>query len=508
MNKLKKIVALTAAAALTVTCLVGCGKSKKSADGVTEVSAFIFMTPTAYSPDLPIWKAAEEKTGIRLNSVVSSINSDENSAYTTMLAGDKLPDIIRTNVVNIRELAGDGALVPLDDLIDKYAPNIKEFFEKCPEAKKLATLPDGHIYFIPGSLSGLDKDGAPSTGFFIRQDWLDKLGLKAPTTIQELHDVLYAFKNNDPNGNGLKDEIPYFNRDHMLDGLLQLWKVNTDCLLVDGEYIYSPITDNYKTAMKELAKWYSEGLIDTELYSRTSAREQLLGQNIGGVTCDWFSSTSKFNDSYKDAVPGLDFEPILPPKNIDGNVVSYIGRGKLHNWAWGLSADTDKSMYEDLIKYFDFWMSDEGSDLIAYGVEGVSYTKDADGKIEWSEAALSYADGVPNYLRSIGNCEIGTVGKIESEKSAMNAIGLKGFEAYEPIIAPVAGKISFTEEEQDIVNKYQTNVQTAVAEQQQKWLMGAEDVDATWDKYISALKGMGVDELVKVYKTAYDRMYK
>ena len=51
-------------------------------------------------------------------------------------------------------------------------------------------------------------------------------------------------------------------------------------------------------------------------------------------------------------------------------------------------------------------------------------------------------------------------------------------------------------------------MQTAVAEQQQKWLMGAEDVDATWDKYISALKGMGVDELVKVYKTAYDRMYK
>lgn len=508
MKKFKRALALTAAATLTVSCFTGCGKDKNtSADGVKEVSAFFYFAPNAYTEDMPIWKEAEKKTGIRVKSVVSSINSDGAAAYSTMLAGDKLPEIIRQDIATLRELAGDGGLVPLDDLIDKYAPNVKSFFEKCPEAKKVATMPDGHIYFIPGSLSGLDSEASPSTGLFIRQDWLKKLGLSEPTTIQELHDVLYAFRNQDPNGNGLKDEVPYFNRDHMLDGLLQLFKTNSDRILIDGEYIYSPITENYKNAMRELAKWYKEGLIDSELYTRSSAREQLLGQNLGGCSVDWFSSTSKFNETYKDAVPGLEFSVILPPKNIDGEVVSYAARGKLHGWAWGMSVDTDKSMYEDLLKYFDFWMSQDGQDLIAYGVEGKSYTKDSSGKIEWSQEALSYADGVPQYLRSIGSAEIGTIGNIEAEKSGMNEIGLKGFELYEPIVAPVAGQLSYTDEELDIVNKYQTNIQTAVSEQQQKWLLGTEDVDATWDKYIQSLKKMGVDELVKVYQSAYKRMY-
>lgn len=508
MTRVKRVLAFSAAAAIALSALSGCGGGNQQSGDVKEVSAFFYFQPTAYSPDMPIWQAAEKETGIRIKSVVSSINSDGAAAYSTMLAGDKLPDIIRNDITTLRSLAGDGGLIPLDDLIEQYAPNVKAFFEKCPEAKKVATMPDGHIYFIPGSLSGLDNEASPSTGFFIRKDWLKKLNLQEPTTIQELHDVLYAFKNQDPNGNGLKDEVPYFFRDHMIDGLLQLFKVNSDKMLVDGEYIFCPITENYRTAMKELSKWYSEGLIDSEIYTRSSAREQLLGQNLGGCSVDWFSSTSRFNDTYKDAVPGLDFSVILPPKNIDGKVVSYAARGKLHGWAWGLSVDADKDMYEDLIKYFDFWMSQAGQDLIAYGVEGVSYTRDADGKVQWSEAATTYADGVPQYLRSIGSAEIGTIGNIDAEKSGMNEIGLTGFEMYEPIVAPVAGQLSYTDEELEILNKYQANVLTAVSEWQQKWLMGTENIDTTWDKYMNELKGMGVDEVVNVYKTAYNRLYK
>lgn len=508
MKNIKKVVALAAALTIGAGCLSGCGGgAKKSEDGVTEVSAYIFMSPTAYTPDLPIWKEAENRTGIRLNSVVSAVNSKEGSAFSTMLAGDKLPTVIRSSSASMIELARDGALIPLEDLIDEYAPNIKAFFEKCPEAKQLATVND-HIYFIPGSLSGLDSEATPSMGYFIRQDWLDKLGLKTPTTIDEFHDVLYAFKNQDPNGNGLKDEVPYFQRDHSIDSLLQLWKVKSGWSLVDGEYIYGPVTENYKKAMTELSKWFKEGLIDSELYSRTSAREQLLGQNIGGSTCDWFSSTAKFNETYQSAVPGLDFEPMLPPENIDGEVISLFARGKLHSWVWGLSIDTDKDMYVDMIKYFDFWMSEEGAKLIAFGVEGVSYEYDENGEVKWLEAATSYADGVPNYLRSIGNCEIGTIGDIEAEKSSMNEIGLKGFEAYESIVQPQAGVITYTDEEQDVLDKYAANIETAVQEQQQKWLLSGESVDDTWDAYIATLKGMGLDEVMKVYKTAYARMYK
>lgn len=89
MKKMKRALALTAAAALTVSCFAGCGKKNVSTDGVKEVSAFFYFVPNAYSEDMPIWKEAEKKTGIRIKSVVSSINSDGAAAYSTMLAGDK-----------------------------------------------------------------------------------------------------------------------------------------------------------------------------------------------------------------------------------------------------------------------------------------------------------------------------------------------------------------------------------------------------------------------------------
>lgn len=510
MSLFKRIIALGGAAVMTALCFTGCGNGdNKTEGGVKELSAYLYFSPTAYTDSMPIWKEAEKKTGIRLKSVVSTINSNESAAYSTMLAGDKLPDIIRSGHGNLRELASDGGLVPLDDYIEKCAPNIKKFFEACPEAEKVATMEDGHIYFIPGSLSGLDSDGSPSAGFFIRQDWLDKLGLSTPTTIEEYYNVLKAFKNNDPNGNGLKDEVPYFARGKNLKGLLQLFDTNDDTVLREnGTVEYGPMTEKYKTAMKELQKWYKEGLIDSEIFSRSNAREQLLGQNLGGSTVDWFSSTSKYNETYADAVHGLNFVAMLPPKNVSGEVKSMVGREKLHWYGWGISSSCDKKNYEDIVKYFDFWMSEEGQTLMSYGVKGLSYDEDGNGNKVWSDEAKAYADGIPNYLRSIGYAEIGTIGNLDSEKSAMNDIGRKGFEMYEGIIAPIFPTVAYTDEENDTINSCKTNIDTAVKEQQQKWIFGEADVDATWDSYISTLKKMGADELVKVYNDGYSRMYK
>lgn len=509
MKKTKRAISIAAALMMLAVSLTGCGngKSNVSSDGVKEHSAFIFMSPTAYDKDMPVWKTAEEKTGIRLINTVSQISSDANTAYNTMLAASDLPDVVLTGTTNMRELAKSGGLVPLDDLIDKYAPNIKSFFENCPEGKAMATIGD-KIYFIPGTLVDVGSATAPSQGFFIRQDWLDKLGLDTPTTIQEYHDVLKAFKTQDPNGNGQADEIPYFSRTKSLEGLLQLWNASPYSLKdEDGNVVYSPLTENYKEAMKELSKWYAEGLIDPEIFSRTQARDQLLGQNVGGSTVDWFSSTGAYNTSLKDVIPGFEFDYMLPPENSDGEVRSLVARGKLHGYGWGISTAVDEEDYIELIKYFDFWMSKEGSDLSSHGVEGVSYTNNPDGSFDWTDEAKNYADGIPNYLRSIGVTELGSIGQIEVEESQMAENAREGFIAYKELVEEPVKNLSYDDEDQKIVTKYETNIRTAINEYTAKWLMGQMDVDATWDEYISTLKSMGVDELVKAYNNAYKHMY-
>ena len=487
--------------------LSGCTSTADEKDTVKDLTAYMVFNYVPYSPELPIWKTAEERTGIRLNNTVADAITDERSAFGTMLISRRLPDIILSTTWNLSSMAIDGDLIALDPYIDTYAPNLKAFFESCDLGKEIATLENGHTYFVPGTTTDLDKPDMPSTGFFIRQDWLDKLELQIPTTIEELHDVLYAFKTRDPNGNGLADEIPYFCREKNLIGLLNLFCTRADYLKTsDGEIAFGPTQENYKTAMKVLAQWYAEGLIDPEIYTRSNAREQLLGQNLGGCTSDWFSSTGAFNNSYAGSVPGLQLLPILPPENIEGEVTWPDTRDTLHNKGWGISRDCSEEDIIDAVKYLDFWMSPEGCDLMAYGVEGLSYTKSESGEIIWSEEAASYPDGIPNYRRSIGFTETGTVGSIEAEKAGMNDVALQGFEMYEKIVdSKMLSDLVFTEEEQKVKTQYSTKISNYVYEQQQRWVLGQGDVEEEWEEYLDTLDSMGLQELNRVHQSAYER---
>ena len=506
MKTFKKSLLLMLVFVLIVTCLPGCGEDEKESTGVKEYDAFIFMTTEAYNPDMLVWKEAEKKTGIRLNGVVSEVATDPEAAFSTMLAGSELPEVIRSNFDNMRELAEDGGLVPLDEYIDEYGPNIKKYFEKYPTAKAVATGSDGHIYFISCMLG--ENESRPSIGHFVRKDWLEKLGLEEPKTIDELHDVLYAFRNQDPNGNGKKDEIPYFARDKSVSGLLKLFNADLDIIVKDGKIAYSPATEEYKEGIKTIAQWYKEGLIDPEIFSRTNPREQLLGSNVGGYTVDWFSSTGAFSETYKDTVPGLDFSAIAPPASIDGKVKMINSFSSLTENAWGITSTTPEEDQIELIKYFDFWLSEEGIMLQTYGVEGKSYTKDANGKITLTKEAIEYTGGFPGYKVHIGANHIPTITLNDAEKMGMNDVAREGYEMYEKYVGKPLPKLAYTAEESKILAKYEVNVQTAFREQYMKWVMGKGDVDKEWDAYIKTLNSFGLKEILKVYNDAYKRMYK
>ena len=184
----------------------GCGNEKvtndESSDNVTLTIFMNIMDLCRYDDEWPIFKEAAMKTGVHLKGVGANANSNSGQAFDAMLASNELPDIIHGEFNNLNEIGKKGTLIPLENLIDKHAPHIKEIFEKYPDFKKRATADDGHIYYLPGSISGPENSALPSTGWFIRRDWLDKLDLEEPTTIDELVAVWRAFRNNDPNGNG------------------------------------------------------------------------------------------------------------------------------------------------------------------------------------------------------------------------------------------------------------------------------------------------------------------
>ena len=509
-NMAKKILATVLATAIACTTLAGCGKKSAKIDGdTTELTMHMhFFGYCVYDEDWPIFKKAAELTGVTLKGTASESISDSDQAWNTMLASKVLPDIIHGTSGKLNDLGGMGGLIPLEDLIDQYAPNVKKFFEDCPEAKLAATNSDGHIYFIPGSLSGVDKEAVPSKGWYIRTDWLDKLGLKAPTTVDEMYKVLTAFKTQDPNGNGKADEIPYFNRQEAIQDLYQLfgayynWHVNED-----GKVVHGKTEESYKNAVREIAKWYKEGLIDSEAYTRgQQTREQLLSQNLGGMTHDWFSSTGKYYDTYKDTIEGFKWEPIMPPADINGEVKEVRSRSILHGEGWGISKDNKH--IETTMKYFDFWMSEEGRNLNAYGVEGLHYNI-VNGEKQLTDAVLNSPDGAPTYMRNQGQVEIGTVGSIAAEVQAMNEISRNGFNAYDEagICKKEWSLYGQTEEESDAVSDISTNVNTYMKEMEQKWILGTSDVDKDWDTYIKTLNDMGYPKMEKIYNDVYQRQF-
>lgn len=498
---------------ISLGVMTSCGKKETkrvSSDGL-ELTVFMhFFNYCVYNDDWTIFKKAAELTGVKLKGTASESVSDSSQAFNTMLATSPLPDIIHSSIGNLNEIGEDGALIPLEDLIDKYAPNIKEKFEKYPQLKKRATANDGHIYFIPGSISGLDAETIPSLGWFIRQDWLDKLGLKQPTTIDELVNVWTAFRNEDPNGNGIKDEVPFFTRVGGLSPLFALFNTQPNAYIPDenGKIFYTPVTDEFKTAIKEISKWYKAGLIDEEVFTRgNQSREQLLGGNLGGSCHDWFSSTASYTEMYKESVPGINFIAIAPPKNVDGKIVEWDSRTPMHGQGWGISKDNKYP--EETMKYLDFWMTDEATDLISYGVEGVHYDV-IDGKKVFKDEVLKAEGGVPTYMRNQGQVEIGAIRNFDAEKQGMTKAAQKAWDTYNDSgwCKKQVEFDQFTNEEKKINEKYSSNIKIYVDEQSQRWIMGAEDVDATWDTFVSTVKSMNLDEMIKIKQAAYDRLNK
>ena len=505
---MKKILSLILAAAMMMTAISGCGKKTTKIEGDTdELTIHLhYFGYCVFNDEWPIFQKAAELTGVKLHGTASESISDSSQAWNTMLASKEYPDIIAGESGKLTELGEMGGLIPLEDLIDKYAPNVKKFFEECPQAKIKATSADGHIYYIPGSLSGIDKEALTSKTWFIRMDWLDKLGLEVPKTVDELHDVLMAFKTQDPNGNGKADEIPYFNRQEGIMDLFQLFGADYGWH-EDGKggIVYGRTEESYKNAIREIAKWYKEGLIDTEIYSRgQQTREQLLSQNLGGCTHDWVSSTGKYNDTYKDTIPGFDWEGMIPPADINGEVKEVRSRSILHGEGWGISKDN--KYVETTMKYFDFWMSDVGKELIAYGVEGVHYNV-VDGKKVFTDAVLHSSEGVPTYMRNQGQVEIGSVGSIDAEVAGMNEVSQKAFMMYEDggFVKKQFEIDGFTEEENEELGNIGTDIKTYIDEMSQKWVLGTSDVDADWDTYISTIKSMGYDKWTKIYNDVYAR---
>lgn len=466
---------------------------------------------------LPVFKLAGEKTNVKVESVANPVSQNSVEQFQ-LQATEKFPADIYggTNIKNsILSYAQQGAFLPLNSLIEEHAPNMKQYFEEHPEEKAAMTAPDGNIYMI-----NFMPDGTTGKTYFIRTDWLKKLGYEMPKNFDELEEVLYAFRDKDPNGNGAKDEVPYFNeRWQETIRLVNLWGARAyssenfnDRIPVnkEGKLYHAWMTDSFKTGIQNLSRWYKDGIIDAETFTRkVDTVRQLMWEkdDIGGMTHEWVASTSVFdyNDEILKRTPEFKVEAMLPV-SASGIPFEEHRRSAVQPDGWAISANCKNP--EAAIRFMDWFFTEEGRRAANFGIEGESYTM-VDGKPQYTEEVISQG-GVNIFLRTTYGAQLnlGYKQDYDYERQWTKPEGVAAYnmyanadiwsEAWTPML-------NFTDEEMAVYDKVTTILNDYQNEKITAFIIGKENIDTGWDAYLEQCRNLGADELVKVYQTVYDR---
>ena len=329
-----------ALAALLVTGLLfaGCSKDSGTSSEAYELKDITFPLEesvslkfmTQSSPLAPadpndklIYKRLAEKTGVNIEWKNYTSDSFIEKRNLTVASGD-LPDAILDATYSdydLQKLGKDGTIIPVEDLIDQYMPNFKKVLEERPEYRSMITAKDGHIYAFPWIEElGAGKENIHSIDTFpwINVEWLNNLGLDMPTNVEELKEVLLAFKNGDPNGNGQADEIPLsFIINHGGEDFAFLFNPfglgdNWDHTVVsnDGEVIFTAADEGYRDAMMYFADLYKNNLIDEEAFEQDFNTYVAKGKDEKyGLYFTWDKANiSGDNDKYELMPPLADAE--------------------------------------------------------------------------------------------------------------------------------------------------------------------------------------------------------
>ena len=539
--KIKKLVALGLAMTMSVSVLAGCGDTKKTnvqesssstqqSSSVTEsstveeqskeivfpleetleVSAIGLLAKDAYPyEDNIAWQYINELTNVKIDMQSFSGGEIREKVNLLLSSGDYPEVLYKCSAVDLDKYGKDGVLIPLEDLIREYAPNLTKLLDE-RKAWGTITATDGHIYSLPGIEK--PRSYVRSLFYWINQDWLDKVGKEMPTNQDEFYEVLKAFKEQDPNGNGKADEIPWVVAGgqeiaelteilaYMGKGLYYggLW------MEIDGVLEYLPTTEYFKEdILKYFKKFYDEGLINDDAFTLTSDQADAVGKsgaNVYGMVRG--SSSTRASSEEEVRLKWNSFKPFDTDTFALNQGVSKGG-----------FAITDKCENpEIMVAWADQFYSEEGGRIIRMGVEEKSYQLSADGTTYKSlkenfesvtyQATLMGGGTVPGKIPEIyylgqdpesNRLTAHTNNEIYGEGYGSQAVGVI-------CIGP-----SYTEEESDEISTISTDISGYVNNYIAETISGLQSIDDSWDEFQKTLKNMGVERMIEIRRTAQER---
>ncbi len=465
--------------------------------------------------DIPFFQEWQKRTGVKLKLTSPAINQ-EKEALNVMLASGELPDMIEYNWADFpggpEKAIKDGYILKLNDLIDKYAPNLKKYLKEHPDFDKQIKTDDGSYYvfpFIRGDSSLLVFNGP-----VIRQDWLDKVKLPVPVTIDDWYATLKAFKDQ----LGVQAPLTFESTPTALSDLnngafVGAFGINRGFYIDDNKEVqFGPIQPQYKDFLATFRKWYAEGLIDKNIATVDRKTEDAdIASGISGATITYAGSgIGKLTPTLvsKDANAKLVAAPYPVLKKGDKPM---FGQMDFPYAKTGSVAITTTSKNPQLAaQMLDFAYSDEGHMFFNFGTEGVSYNM-VDGYPKYSDLLMKNPDNLAPaqamslYIRANYNGPFVQDKRYIEQYYTMQSQRDAAFDIWNTDMAKHQMlPVSATPDESSELASIMNDVQTAVDEMSLKIILGAEPLDS-FDSYVSKIKSLNIERALEIERSALKR---
>lgn len=458
--------------------------------------------------DNEFYQEMERRTGVHLEfEMVSS--ADYQTNFNLMIASGNLADMIYVGASYYAEgvdaAIDDGYFLDLTDLVDEYMPNYEKVRTSDVQYELLSTTDSGRlgaVYELRQSKQG------PWLGLWIRQDWLDDLGLDTPVTFDDYHEVLTAFKNEKGataplilNFSGSDGEFGT-----MSGGLnvLNSWQLDET-----GKVNFGPYMDAWKEYVTIMHQWYTEGLIDPDFMAtdeRTADMAKVV-TGASGVFAALYTMPSVYEAASED--PNMNLAPVNPPVMNEGDEGHIRLRDSYTSGNTAISADSEN--WEVALRWLDYLYTDEGALLANYGVEGDTFEFDENGKPVFTDKILNNENGwtmtqtVASYL-----CPSAGIANWSDWTRELAGVPEKDQACYDVWSEfsddwRLPSSVTLTQEESTERAALYADISTIVKEQTAQFISGALDIESNWDAYISALEASGMERAIEITQAAYDR---
>lgn len=482
-----------------------------------ELPGYMSMFNVNSYDDIDAFKYAEEITGVDIEFTIVN-NESLATNFQLMVASGDIHDMVAgadQQYTSSSAMIEDGVAIDLMEYED-LLPNYFYTLDYYSDYKTLAINEDGQM---PQVITVSD-DYKVSSGLQIRKDWLDELGMDVPTTYDEMHDALSAFKET-------------FGADHALLllgdtqitgtsivgglGSVGFYQDSTHNMYVQDGVVYNGfLSDGYKEYMEMIAEWYSEGLIASDFATEsndpfTSNSDTYIQSGNAGI----WSAQSDNMDSNMTSGKELDadYEICAMPEPVqEEGEIFHFGDTRVGTASTGknVSISDNCENVELACAWLDFWYTGEGSTLANYGQEGIAFNYDDDGNPVFTDLVLHNEEFpmisfATTYYTLACVPTLQDYDRIFSAYSEANLAAMDLWTETSDDLYTIPAQVELSYDESTEYSDLWSDISTYASTEVFKFVMGEYNFDEDWDAFIAQIEDMGIQDCIDLYQDAYDR---